>query len=236
MSQIDKYNLPKHIAITMDGNGRWAKNKGEIRIFGHQNGVEAVRETVTAAAEIGIKFLTLYAFSTENWNRPKNEIDALMSLLISAINKETPTLMENNISLKTIGNTETLPKKAKQELNNAIKKTENNNRMSLILALSYSGKWDIINATKKILLDNLNPEKLNESIFQQYLATKNVPDPELLIRTSGEYRISNFLLWQIAYSELYFTKTLWPDFRRSDLEEAIINYQNRERRFGKTIE
>ena len=236
MSQIDKNNIPKHIAITMDGNGRWAKEKGKIRVFGHQNGVEAVRETVKAAAEIGIKFLTLYAFSTENWRRPKNEINSLMSLLVSAINKETKTLIENNISLSTIGNTESLPEKAKKELNKAINQTKGNNKMNLILALSYSGKWDIINATKKIIYNKVLAKDLNEDKFQQYLETKNVPDPELLIRTSGEYRISNFLLWQIAYSELYFTKTLWPDFRRSDLEEAIIDYQKRDRRFGKTID
>tara|TARA_B100000287_G_scaffold72029_1_gene63636 strand:+ start:286 stop:1008 length:723 start_codon:yes stop_codon:yes gene_type:complete len=236
MIQIDKNNLPKHIAITMDGNGRWAKEKGKLRIFGHENGVEAVRETVTAAAKIGIEFLTLYAFSTENWNRPKNEINSLMHLLVLAIKKETKTLMENNIRLRTIGNTDSLPEKAKKELNSTIKKTQNNTRMNLILALSYSGKWEIINATKKILSDNIAPENLNEKIFQQYLETKNVPDPELLIRTSGEYRISNFLLWQIAYSELYFTNTLWPDFRRPDLEKAILNYQSRERRFGKTKE
>tara|TARA_B100001758_G_C18400562_1_gene608729 strand:- start:629 stop:1339 length:711 start_codon:yes stop_codon:yes gene_type:complete len=236
MSQIDKNNLPKHIAITMDGNGRWAKNKGKIRVFGHQNGVEAVRDTVKAAAEIGIKFLTLYAFSTENWKRPKNEINALMSLLVSAINKETKTLIENDISLSTIGDTESLPKKAKKELNKAIDLTKGNNKMNLILALSYSGRWDITNATRKIIHNKVAAEDLNEEKFQQYLETKNVPDPELLIRTSGEYRISNFLLWQIAYSELYFTKTLWPDFRRSDLEDAIIDYQKRDRRFGKTID
>ncbi len=236
MSQIDKNNLPKHIAITMDGNGRWAKNKGKIRVFGHQNGVEAVRDTVKAAAEIGIKFLTLYAFSTENWKRPKNEINALMSLLVSAINKETKTLIENDISLSTIGDTESLPKKAKKELNKAIDLTKGNNKMNLILALSYSGRWDITNATKRIIHNKVAAEDLNEDKFQQYLETKNVPDPELLIRTSGEYRISNFLLWQIAYSELYFTKTLWPDFRRSDLEDAIIDYQKRDRRFGKTID
>ncbi len=236
MSQIDKNNLPTHIAITMDGNGRWAKEKGKIRVFGHKNGVEAVRDTVKSAAKIGIKFLTLYAFSTENWKRPKSEITSLMSLLVSAINKETKTLIENNISLNTIGDTESLPDKAKKELKKAIDLTKGNNRMKLILALSYSGRWDIINATKKIIFDKVSAEELNEDKFQQYLETKNVPDPELLIRTSGEYRISNFLLWQIAYSELYFTKTFWPDFRGSDLEDAIIDYQKRDRRFGKTID
>jgi len=235
MSQIiDTNNLPKHIAITMDGNGRWAESKGKIRAFGHKNGVKAVRDTVEAAAEIGIKFLTLYAFSTENWSRPKSEINALMSLLVSAINKETKTLMNNNIKLSTIGATDSLPSKAKKELNEAIEETKGNTRMTLILALSYSGRWEILNATKNLIADGVNHEKINEQIFQQYLTTKSVPDPELLIRTSGEYRISNFLLWQIAYSELYFTNRLWPDFRRQDLEKAILNYQNRERRFGKT--
>jgi len=233
---IDTNNLPKHIAITMDGNGRWAKSKGKLRVFGHKNGVTAVKDTVTAAAEIGIKFLTLYAFSTENWKRPKREVNALMTLLVSAINKETKTLIDNNIKLCTIGDTNSLPSKAKKELLEAIQKTKNNTRMTLILALSYSGKWDILNATKKMLLENISPDDITEEVFQQYLATKNVPDPELLIRTSGEYRISNFLLWQLAYSELYFTERLWPDFRRIDLEKAILNYQSRERRFGKTAE
>ena len=230
----DKNNLPKHIAIIMDGNGRWAKSKGKIRAFGHRNGIKAVRETVEAAAEIGIKYLTLYAFSTENWCRPKSEITALMTLLVSAINKETKTLMDNNIKLSTIGATDSLPKKAKKELLEAIERTKENTRMTLILALSYSGRWEILNATKRLVADGINHEEINEQMFQQYLTTTNVPEPELLIRTSGEYRISNFLLWQIAYSELYFTNTLWPDFRKKDLENAILNYQNRERRFGKT--
>ncbi len=236
MNQIDRNNLPKHIAITMDGNGRWAKSKGKLRVFGHKNGVKAVRETVEAAAEIGIEYLTLYAFSTENWSRPDSEVNALMTLLVSAINKETQTLMENNIKLSTIGDTESLPAKAKKELLQAIDKTKGNTRMVLILALSYSGRWDIVNATKNMLLENIDPSSINEDVFQQYLATKSVPDPELLIRTSGEHRISNFLLWQVAYSELYFTDTLWPDFRKEDLEKAILNYQSRERRFGKTTE
>lgn len=233
---IDTNNLPKHIAITMDGNGRWAKSKGKLRAFGHKNGIDAVRETIEGAAEIGIKFLTLYAFSKENWERPKTEVNALMTLLISAINKETRTLMENNIKLIAIGDTNSLPSKAKEKLSEAIEKTKKNTRMTLVLALSYSGRWEILNATKKIIADGISSKKINEMIFQQYLTTKNVPDPELLIRTSGEYRISNFLLWQIAYSELYFTKTLWPDFRKSHLKEAILDYQNRERRFGKTTE
>ena len=236
MEEINKNNLPKHIAITMDGNGRWAKSKGKLRIFGHNNGVKAVRDTVEAAAEIGIKFLTLYAFSTENWNRPSKEVNALMTLLVSAINKETKTLMDNNIKLSTIGDTDSLPSKAKKELAEAIDKTKGNTRMTLVLALSYSGRWDILNAVNEITNKGVGNDKITEEQFQQYLSTKSVPDPELLIRTSGEYRISNFLLWQIAYSELYFTDTLWPDFRRADLEKAILDYQSRERRFGKTTE
>lgn len=233
---IDKNNLPQHIAITMDGNGRWAKSKGKIRVFGHKNGVLAVRDTVEYAAEIGIKFLTLYAFSTENWDRPKSEINALMSLLVNAIRKETQTLMNNDIKLITIGETDSLPTKAKNQLLEAINKTKDNTTMTLVLALSYSGRWEILNAVKSLMKQDINIEEIDEKVFEQYLTTKSVPDPEILIRTSGEYRISNFLLWQIAYSELYFTDTLWPDFRRTDLEKAIINYQNRERRFGKTNE
>ena len=236
MEEIDATNLPKHIAITMDGNGRWAKSKGKLRIFGHKNGVKAVRDTVEGAAEIGIEYLTLYAFSSENWNRPEREVNALMTLLVSAINKETKTLMNNNIRLCTIGDINKLPSKAQKELQEAITKTKDNTRMTLVLALSYSGRGEIINAVQNIIKDGKKPEEINEDTFQQYLTTKSVPDPELLIRTSGEYRISNFLLWQIAYSELYFTDTLWPDFRRADLYKAILNYQNRERRFGKTTE
>ena len=234
MEQIEKENLPKHIAITMDGNGRWAKDKGKLRIFGHQHGVKAVRETVEAAAEIGIKFLTLYAFSTENWKRSEREVNALMTLLISTISKETKTLMKNDICLNAIGNLSQLPKKCEQELEQAIEKTKNNKRMTLILALSYSGRWEIVNAVNKIMKEKNLRKELTEEAFQQYLNTKDVPDPELLIRTSGEHRISNFLLWQIAYSELYFTDTLWPDFRKDDLLKAIIDYQKRERRFGET--
>ena len=236
MEGIDKNKLPKHIAITMDGNGRWAKSKGKLRIFGHKNGVKAVRDTVEGAAEIGIEYLTLYAFSSENWNRPEREVNALMTLLVSAINKETKTLMDNNIRLSTIGDINKLPSKAQKELQEAITKTKDNTRMTLVLALSYSGRGEIINAVQNIIKDGKKPEEINEDTFQQYLTTKSVPDPELLIRTSGEYRISNFLLWQIAYSELYFTDTLWPDFRRADLYKAILNYQSRERRFGKTTE
>jgi undecaprenyl diphosphate synthase len=236
MEGIDKTNLPKHIAIIMDGNGRWAKTKGKLRVFGHQKGVTAVRDTVEGAAEIGIKYLTLYAFSTENWSRPAKEVNALMTLLVSSIHKETKTLMKNNIRLSAIGNIAKLPIKAQEKLKEAIEKTKDNSRMTLILALSYSSRWEILNAVKNIIKDERKAEQINEDVFQQYLSTKSVPDPELLIRTSGEYRISNFLLWQIAYSELYFTKTLWPDFSKTDLEKAILDYQSRERRFGKTTE
>ena len=233
---ITKRNLPQHIAITMDGNGRWAKKQGKARIFGHKNGIKAVRETIESAVEIGIPYLTLYAFSSENWKRPKKEIEALMNLLVASINNETPRLMKNGIKLLTIGNTEKLPSTTQNQLEKAIKKTKENSKLTLILALSYSGKWDILNAVKRIIENKKLNKNITEKIFEQYLATKNVPDPELLIRTSGEYRISNFLLWQIAYTELYFTDTLWPDFRKEDLEEAILEFQNRERRFGKTKE
>ena len=236
LEKLDKENLPKHIAITMDGNGRWAKTQGKFRVFGHENGVKAVRNTVEAAAELGIKYLTLYAFSTENWNRPKLEVDALMTLLISTISKETKTLMDNNIRLSAIGNLNDLPKKCQRELQEAIDKTKGNNRTTLILALSYSSKWEIINAIKQIIKDGISEDDINEEMFSQYLTTKGVPNPELLIRTSGEQRISNFLLWQISYSELYFTEKLWPEFSKEDLYEAIFEFQQRERRFGKTSE
>ena len=232
--------LPRHIAIIMDGNGRWAKKKGLLRVLGHKNGVTAVRETVEAAAEIGIEYLTLYAFSTENWNRPKKEIDALMKLLVSTINKETKTLMKNNIRLSATGNLGALPKACYEELAETMETTANNKRMQLNLALSYSSRWEIIDAVKNIAKDvqkqELEPNEIDEKLFSKYLHSSSSPDPELLIRTSGEYRISNFLLWQIAYSELYFTDTLWPDFRKEDLYEAIADYQSRERRFGKTSE
>tara|TARA_B100001758_G_C18403522_1_gene610510 strand:+ start:1580 stop:2296 length:717 start_codon:yes stop_codon:yes gene_type:complete len=234
MQKINHNNLPQHVAITMDGNGRWAKEKGMLRNFGHRNGVSAVKESVEIAAEIGIKYLTLYAFSTENWNRPKKEISALMNLLVSAIKKEVSTLMNNNIRLTTIGDLTELPHIAQKNLNEAKERTKNNTGMNLILALSYSGRWEILNAIKKIIKNKINIEELNDLLFQQYLETKNVPDPELLIRTSGEKRISNFLLWQIAYSELYFTDKLWPDFTKNDFKKAIIDYQRRERRFGLT--
>ena len=236
MEEINKNNLPKHIAITMDGNGRWAKSKGKLRLFGHKNGVKSVRDTVEAAAEIGVEFLTLYAFSTENWNRPSKEVNALMTLLVSAINKETKTLMENNIKLSTIGDTDSLPSKAKKELAEAIDKTKENTRMTLVLALSYSGRWDILNAVNEIAKKGVGNDKITEEQFQQYLSTKSVPDPELLIRTSGEFRLSNFLLWQSAYTELYMTDKFWPDFREDELLHSILDYQTRQRRFGQTGE
>lgn len=235
---IDK--LPNHIAIIMDGNGRWAKQKGERRVFGHKNGVTAVKNVVEAAAEIGIKFLTLYAFSTENWNRPKNEIEALMSLLVSTINSETEALIKNNVRLLAIGNLNSLPKSVKLKLKEAIRKTSNNSGLSLVLALAYSARWEIINAVKEIgnhiKHGKISVDQIDDELFNQYLTTTNIPEPELLIRTSGEYRISNFLLWQIAYSELYFTEILWPDFRKENLYEAILDFQNRERRFGQISE
>lgn len=238
--KIDLSSLPRHIAIIMDGNGRWAKQKGKSRIFGHYNGVTAVRETTEAAAELGVKFLTLYAFSTENWNRPRIEVNALMKLLVQTINKETKTLNKNNIRLLTIGDTDSLPKKCREELQEAIDKTAKNTRMSLVLALSYSSRWEITDAVKKIAQQvqkgKLDIKDINQDMFGKYLTTHAIPDPELLIRTSGEYRISNFLLWQIAYSELFFTPKLWPDFRKEDLYEAIAEYQKRERRFGLTSE
>ncbi|MCB2194820.1 MAG: isoprenyl transferase [Bacteroidetes bacterium] len=238
--KIDKENLPKHIAVIMDGNGRWAQKKGNQRIFGHKNGVKAVRDTVEGAAELGIQFLTLYAFSTENWGRPKKEIDALMSLLISTINSETDTLIKNNVRLLTIGDIDGLPVTVKKNLKELIEKTSQNTGLTLILALNYSARWEIVNAVKQIVADNKNEpidvDEINNEFFEKYLNTADIPDPDLLIRTSGEYRISNFLIWQIAYSELYFTEVLWPDFRRSDLHEAIVDFQRRERRFGKISE
>ncbi len=233
-------NIPKHIAIIMDGNGRWAKKKGLFRAVGHENGTKAVRETVESCAEIGVKFLTLYAFSTENWNRPKLEVDTLMKLLVSSLKKEIKTLQENNIRLNAIGNLELLPKKARQELLEVIEKTSSNDRMTLTLALSYGSREELIKTISEISIKVKNgvisPHLINETVINEHLYTKNLPDVDLLIRTSGEQRISNFLLWQIAYAELYFTEILWPDFKKTDLFEAIMNYQKRERRFGKTSE
>jgi undecaprenyl diphosphate synthase len=237
---IDAQNLPKHVAIIMDGNGRWAKEKKQDRLYGHFNGVESVRAVVEAAAEIGINYLTLYAFSTENWDRPVAEVQGLMSLLVDTIKKEMPTLQKNNIALHVIGDMQMLPHFAQQQLAEVIAETQANKGLQLIMALSYSSRWEIENAIKNIAIDVKNNvllvEDINSKTIQQYLATKNFPDPELMIRTSGEYRISNFLLYQLAYSELYFTDVLWPDFRKENFFEAIINYQQRERRFGKTGE
>ncbi|MDA3780726.1 MAG: isoprenyl transferase [Bacteroidales bacterium] len=237
-AEISEKELPKHIAIIMDGNGRWAKEKGKKRIFGHKNGVKAVREVVEGAAEIGIKYLTLYAFSTENWNRPQHEIDALMTLLVSSINSETGTLNDNNVRLLSIGNIDGLPKSVKKKLLEVINATSSNTGLNLVLALNYSAKWEIINAVKNILAEKkeIYPQEIDEVLFEKYLSTKNIPDPDLLIRTSGEFRVSNFLLWQIAYTELYFTDIFWPDFRKSNLYDAISDFQSRERRFGRISE
>ncbi len=238
--QINKLKLPKHVAIIMDGNGRWAKSKGKLRIFGHENGVKAVRETVEAAAEIGVDYLTLYAFSTENWNRPKTEVDALMKLLVKSLNKETATLNKNNIRLQAIGDLNKLQDSTRLELEKAIESTKHNNRTILTLALSYSAREEITTMSKRIAEQvasgNLSIEDIDNQTVSDNLYTQGMPDPELLIRTSGEKRISNFLLWQIAYTELYFTPKLWPDFRKEDFFEALLDFQNRERRFGKTSE
>ncbi len=236
--KIDMQNLPKHIAIIMDGNGRWAQEQGEDRLFGHLHGVESVRNIVEGAAELGLGYLTLYAFSTENWNRPEDEVSGLMELLIDTIRKEVPTLNKNNIKLQVIGDTGMLPANARNELQEALNETAGNTGLTLVMALSYSSRWELLNAVKLIAADaksgKIDPADISHELFSKYLATRDIPDPELMIRTSGEYRISNFLLYQLAYSELYFTNTLWPDFRKENLYEAIIDFQHRERRFGKT--
>ena len=236
---VDLNNLPKHIAVIMDGNGRWARKQGAKRIYGHRNAIEAVRQTAEASAELGIKYLTLYAFSTENWHRPRAEVRGLMELLVSTIKKETTTLTKNNIRLTSIGKISLLPKNCQRELKESIELTKGNTGLNLILALSYSGRWEIIEAVKQLLKDVKNEalglEDINYDTFSDYLCTKGIPDPELLIRTSGEMRISNFLLWQVAYTELYITEVLWPDFRKEHLYAAIVSYQKRERRFGKVI-
>lgn len=238
--QIDVNRLPSHVAIIMDGNGRWAKRLGRPRVFGHRSGVKSVRLITEAAAEIGIKYLTLYTFSTENWNRPQDEVGALMTLLVETIRKEINTLHKNGIRLVTIGDLDGLPNRSRAALEKGIEKTKNNTRMTLVLALNYSAKWEILKAVRQIgsEIENgtLKSAEIDEDVFANRLSTSGMPDPELLIRTSGETRISNFLLWQIAYSELYFTDTLWPDFRESDFYQAILSFQNRERRFGKTSE
>lgn len=234
---IDLSRLPAHVAIIMDGNGRWAKEQGQPRVFGHRNGVESVRAVTEAAAELGINYLTLYAFSTENWGRPAEEIDALMNLLIDAIERETPTLQKNNVRLLTIGDTNRLPEKTRKKLNDCLAQTAGNTGLSLVLALSYSSRWEIRNAAQKLALavkeGSLNPEEITDEVLSSYMTTRNIPDPDLLIRTSGEIRISNFLLWQIAYCELYFTDIHWPDFREEEFYKAILSFQCRNRRFGK---
>ena len=238
ISQINLQRLPRHIAIIMDGNGRWAEEKGKDRLYGHYNGVESVRNIVEGAAELGIQFLTLYAFSTENWDRPPLEVEGLMHLLVETIRKEVPTLNKNNIRLHVIGDLELLPAQARQEMQEALDLTAANNGLQLIMALSYSSRWELVQAAKSIAAavqaGKLSASEITQETFREHLATRAFPDPELMIRTSGEYRISNFLLYQLAYAELYFTPTRWPDFRKNNLYEAIIDFQNRERRFGKT--
>jgi len=239
-NEIDLTKLPQHIAVIMDGNGRWAKQQGKLRIFGHSNGVNSVREISEACAELGVKHLTLYAFSTENWNRPQEEVGALMQLLLKTVRLELKTLMKNDIRLRAIGDLASLPKATAKELNDAIEKTSANKRMDLILALSYSGRNEITSAVRNIAAEvkagKINTDDINEDLISNHLYTANIPDPELLIRTSGEKRVSNFLLWQLAYAELYFTDLFWPDFNKEELYKAILEFQQRERRFGKTGE
>ncbi|MFD0965131.1 isoprenyl transferase [Pseudofulvibacter geojedonensis] len=240
LDQLDKNRIPNHIAIIMDGNGRWAKKRGLLRVLGHEKGANAVKEAIKGAGEAGIKHLTLYAFSTENWNRPKEEVDKLMNLLVSSLKKEFKTLNKNKIRLNAIGNLHELPQKAQNELKEVIEKTKNNENLTLTLALSYGSRAELLNSVKniatKVKNNIISVENIDESIINEHLYTQNLPDVDLLIRTSGEQRISNFLLWQIAYAELYFTDILWPDFKKEHLFKALINYQNRERRFGKTSE
>lgn len=239
-SKIDLTNTPQHIAIIMDGNGRWAKKQGHLRLYGHNFGVESIRETLKAAKELKVKYLTLYAFSTENWNRPKEEVDGLMDLLVKSLANEVPELNESGVRLMAIGNLTGLPEACQKELNESIELTKNNTDINLILALNYSARWEIVNAVQEIATsikeNKLNDNEITAEVFEKYLTTKNIPDPELLIRTSGEHRISNFLLWQIAYSEFHFTDVLWPDFKKQDLYKAVLDYQSRERRFGMVSE
>jgi undecaprenyl diphosphate synthase len=238
--KIDKSRLPAHIAIIMDGNGRWARQRGKDRVFGHQQGVNSVREVIECAAELGLKYLTLYAFSTENWGRPDDEITALMGIMVQSLNNETETLIKNNISLKAIGDVNRLAEDVRKRLFETIDLTSAANGLTLVIALSYSSRWEILNATRKLAADvkngKLEPEAIDEIDFERYLTTYGIPDPELMIRTSGELRISNFLLWQLAYTELYFTELLWPDFGKEEFYRAILDFQKRERRFGKTSE
>lgn len=236
LSKIDLTNTPQHIAIIMDGNGRWAQKQGHMRLYGHNFGVESIRETLKAAKELKVKYLTLYAFSTENWNRPKEEVDGLMDLLVSSLASEIKELSESGVRLMTIGNTKGLPEACQKELQDSIDFTKNNSEITLVLALNYSARWEILNAVQEISADfkesGQNEKEITIELFEKHLTTKNIPDPELLIRTSGEHRISNFLLWQIAYSEFHFTEVLWPDFKKEDLYKAVLDYQSRERRFG----
>jgi undecaprenyl diphosphate synthase len=240
LNQIDKTKLPRHIAIIMDGNGRWAREQGQDRLYGHYHGVESVRNIVEGCAELGIEYLTLYAFSTENWDRPEYEVVGLMELLVNTIRNEVESLHKNNIKLHVIGDMTMLPEYARKELDEALEFTKNNTGLNLIMALSYSGRWELLNTVKNIAhevkIGRLNVEEIDHEVMQRFLCTSNFPDPELMIRTSGEFRISNFLLYQLAYAELYFTNVRWPDFRKENLYEAILDYQNRERRFGKTSE
>jgi undecaprenyl diphosphate synthase len=240
INNIDKSRIPSHVAVIMDGNGRWAKSRGKMRLTGHQEGAKSVKQAIEACGELGIKFLTVYAFSTENWSRPQNEVSGLMSLLVSSVDKEFEEINQRGIKILVIGQLDKLPENVQKKLKFAIEKTKNNTALTFIIALSYSGRWDIVNAVKKLSEDCINNKldtsKIDEQLFAKYLSTSEIPDPELLIRTSGEERISNFLLYQLAYSELYFTDVLWPDFSKEDFYKAIINYQKRERRFGKTSE
>jgi undecaprenyl diphosphate synthase len=240
IEDVDRKRLPKHVAIIMDGNGRWAQKQGQARIYGHNNGVESVRQVTEAAAELGVEYITLYAFSTENWNRPKEEVDALMNLLVETIHGEIDTLNKNSIRLLTIGNAAKLPEKCRMELQDVIQKTSANTRLNLVLALSYSSHEEIVNAARNIATEctngSLKPDEITDRLFSDYLYTREMPDPELLIRTSGEQRISNFLLWQTAYAELYFSPVLWPDYRKEDFYDALVDFQQRERRFGLTSE
>ncbi len=237
--KLDTKKIPRHVAIIMDGNGRWAKERNKNRIFGHKEGTKSVKSVVEAAHEIGVEYITLYAFSTENWNRPEKEISGLMSLLVSGIKEELNYLHKQNVKLSIIGDGKNISKNVKKAIDKAVEKTQNNTGLNVVIALSYSSRWEILNAVNNIIKDvseNKVSEQIDEQIFSSYLTTANIPDPELLIRTSGEVRISNFLLWQISYSELYFTEKFWPDFKKEEFFEAIYNYQNRERRFGKTSE
>lgn len=233
MPDLDPNNIPQHVAVIMDGNGRWAQQKKQRRIFGHQNALQAVRDTVEAAVETGVKYLTLYTFSTENWNRPKEEIDGLMTLLVKAIHDETPTLQKNNVRLAAIGDLSRLPNDARKRLMACIEQTSSNTATVLTLALSYSSRWELCEAMRKIVASGIPAEKIDDSVINQHLATAGYPDPDLLIRTGGELRISNFLLWQMAYTEFIFNNILWPDFRKKDFYEALLEYQQRKRRYGR---